>query len=148
MYSKYGEVTKNILLERKNIQKARMADEEKPPGGKKLPPKPPLPPRRAATASALEKKDLEKAAVLSKTRHSTSFGINDDGDQNQKTSKKPSKPEEPGKIPAKSPIKEPPDEVLVNVIWVVEFHIENFAISPRPFTKFVIGFLIFFKKKK
>ena len=144
MYSKYGEVTKNILLERKNIQKTRMADEEKPPGGKKLPPKPPLPPRRAATASALEKKDLEKAAVLSKTtRHSTSFGINDDGDQDQKTSKKPSKPEEPGKIPAKSPIKEPPDEVLVNVIWVVEFYIGIFAISPMPFTKFVIGFLIF-----
>ena len=131
MYSKYGEVTKNILLERTNIQKARMAEEEKPPGGKKLPPKPPLPPRRAATASALEKKDLEKAAVLSKTRHSTSFGINDDGDQDvtaekkyQKTSEKPSKPEEPGKVPAKSPIKEPPDEVLVNVIWVVEFPLE------------------------
>ena len=122
MYSKYEEVTKNILLERKNIQKARMADEVKPPGGKKLPPKPPLPPRRAATASALEKKDLEKAAVLSKTRHSTSFGINDDGDQ--KTSEKPSKPEEPRKIPSKSPIKEPPDEVLVNVIWVVEFTLE------------------------
>ena len=105
-----------------------MADEEKPPGGKKLPPKPPLPPRRAATASALEKKDLEKAAVLSKTRHSTSFGINADGDQDvtagkthQKTSEKPSKPEEPGKIAAKTPIKEPPDEVLVNVIWIVKF---------------------------
>ena len=76
-----------------------MAEEEKPPGGKKLPPKPPLPPRRAATASALEKKDLEKAAVLSKTRHSTSFGINDDEDQDvtaekkyQQTSEKLSKP--------------------------------------------------------
>ena len=135
MYSKYGEVTKNILLERKNIQKARMAEEEKPPGGKKLPPKPPLPPRRAATASALEKKDLEKAAVLSKTRHSTSFGINDDGDQDvtaakkyQQTSEKlskPSKPEEPGKGHAKGPIKELPDEVLVNVICVVEFALGN-----------------------
>ena len=130
MYSKYGEVTKNILLERKNIQKPRMADEEKPPGGKKLPPKPPLPPRRAATASALEKKDLEKAAVLSKNRHSTSFGINDDvtaEKKDQKTSEKPSKSEEPGKVSAKSPIKEPPDEVLVNVIWVVEFTLEFFC---------------------
>ena len=122
MYSKYGEVTKNILIERKNIQKARMADEEKPPGSKKLPPKPPLPPRRAATASALEKKDLEKAAVLSKTRHSTSFGINEESDQ--KTSEKPSKPEESEKVTAKSTVKEPPDEALVNVTWVVEFTLE------------------------
>ena len=128
MYSKYGEVTKNIVLERKNIQKARMADEEKPPGGKKLPPKPPLPPRRAATASALEKKDLEKAAVLSKTRHSTSFGINDDGDQDQKTSGKPSKPSKPEE-PVKGPGKEPPDEVMVNVICVVEFVLKKDEIT-------------------
>lgn len=61
-----------------------MADKEKPPEVKKLPKKPPLPPRRAATANAIDKKDLEKAAVLSKTSTSTSFGING-GDEDVKT---------------------------------------------------------------
>ena len=82
-----------------------MADKEKPPEVKKLPQKPPLPPRRAATANAIDKKDLEKAAVLSKTSTSTSFGING-GDEDVKTDntnpvqtlEKPPNPKESSKV--------------------------------------------------
>ena len=82
-----------------------MADKEKPPEVKKLPQKPPLPPRRAATANAIDKKDLEKAAVLSKTSTSTSFGING-GDEDVKTDntnlvqtlEKPPNPKETSKV--------------------------------------------------
>ena len=77
----------NLKIQTRNKKAKRMAEEEKTPGGgKKLPPKPPLPPRRAATANSIDKKDLDKAAVLSKTRHSTSFGING-GDEDITTQK-------------------------------------------------------------